>query len=335
VLGRHVVGRTVPPALAPLFTPWKRFGWVGVDLFFVLSGFLVSGLLFAEHQRRGELRPLRFLGRRGFKIYPAFYLMLLVSWFLVEGRVAPMVFVDEALFIQNYTAQLWGHTWSLAIEEHFYIALALGLWLLARAGRAEPFRHLPRIFVGVAVAALAGRLITFALVRPVWLIHPTHLRIDGLLFGTVLSYAWAYHRERLKAVVGRFRGVIALASAALLVPCAAGTLENSFLLNTVGLTANYLGFGGFLLLAITAGDSERWRRLMRPLATIGFYSYSIYLWHMPLRAMSTVHLAGRIGPGGALLAYLAGSVVFGIVAARIVELPFLRLRDRLLPSRSA
>src|SRR5438874_1796726 len=69
VLGRHfrTVDYGIPAALSVLLRPWHAFGWIGVDLFFVLSGFLVSGLLFAEYRRTGALRAWRFLGRRGFK----------------------------------------------------------------------------------------------------------------------------------------------------------------------------------------------------------------------------------------------------------------------------
>src|ERR1700719_755153 len=95
-----------------------RGGWVGVDLFFVLSGFLVSGLLFREHEKFGSISAKRFLVRRGFKIYPPF-------WLLIAFTVAVMALrhhqfdlrglVSELLFIQNYRTGLWPHTWSLAV----------------------------------------------------------------------------------------------------------------------------------------------------------------------------------------------------------------------------
>ena len=66
----------MPHVLRPFVQRWVNFGWVGVDLFFVLSGFLVSGLLFQEYQRHGKIRVGRFLIRRGFKIYPSFYVFI-------------------------------------------------------------------------------------------------------------------------------------------------------------------------------------------------------------------------------------------------------------------
>src|SRR5882762_10148526 len=108
---------------------WMKTGWVGVDLFFVLSGFLVSGLLFSEYQKVGKLRIKRFLIRRGLKIYPPFYTLLLATVCLVavlgNNSIPGKVLLSEGLFVQNYGPAFWGHTWSLAVEEHFYLLLAL------------------------------------------------------------------------------------------------------------------------------------------------------------------------------------------------------------------
>src|SRR3989338_4897751 len=111
VLGRHIV--QVPAGGIGLFLMdvWQNCGWIGVDLFFVLSGFLVSGLLFSEYKLHGSIELSRFFIRRGLKIYPAYYLMGLASvvYFITFGfRVPPMNVISEALFIQNYTdVSLW------------------------------------------------------------------------------------------------------------------------------------------------------------------------------------------------------------------------------------
>ena len=111
-------------------------GWVGVDLFFVLSGFLVSNLLFQEYTKTGNVKPLRFLARRGLKIYPLYYLMIFVFW-QVSVYFDPNYaathqkhLLVECLFVQNYLPQfmMTNQTWSLAIEEHFYIGLAVLMW---------------------------------------------------------------------------------------------------------------------------------------------------------------------------------------------------------------
>src|SRR5689334_22886162 len=155
-----VLGRHAGPGLRPL---WE-FGWMGVDLFFVLSGFLVSGLLFHEYRRHGRIRPFWFLGRRGFKIYPAFYFLLLVTWLLGRRFIPGRYFVYEALFVQNYFGFIWNQTWSLAVEEHFYFGLTLTAWALARFQPApDPFRGLPQIGAVVLALVLALRLVVFSI----------------------------------------------------------------------------------------------------------------------------------------------------------------------------
>jgi peptidoglycan/LPS O-acetylase OafA/YrhL len=97
---------------------FSRVGWTGVDLFFVLSGFLISGLLFSEYKKRHAINYKRFFIRRGLKIYPAFYTFLLIT-----GIAGQLVFhthptfvqyLHEVFFIMNYRQRFWDHTWTLA-----------------------------------------------------------------------------------------------------------------------------------------------------------------------------------------------------------------------------
>jgi peptidoglycan/LPS O-acetylase OafA/YrhL len=340
VLGRHILDlqHGIPPALGAVLRPWNRFGWIGVDFFFVLSGFLVSGLLFQEYRRYGRVRPFWFLGRRGFKIYPGFYFLLFATWLWKGGAIPTRYYLSESLFLQNYLEFIWNHTWSLAIEEHFYLALTFSLWALVRfRPPPDPFRALPRAGSAILVLVLALRFVTFSIHPHGNLLYPTHLRLDALLFGTLIAYGWSFHRDALAAWVRRFRASITVISFVLLVPCLLLPVEDNFVVNTVGLTTNYLGFGGLVLLAIVAAEqpSPRRTRILRPLAAVGFYSYSIYLWHMPMYILTHALLPQLVGAPASIAAYLAGSLVMGWLTARVIELPFLRLRDRLLPSRAA
>src|SRR5881394_2769913 len=134
-------------------------GWARVDLFFVLSGFLISGLLFREHQQYRRIDFKQFIVRRGLKIYPAFYCLIAATvgiavlnrWNLPWKRIFAEVF-----FVQNYFIGLWSHTWSLAIEEHFYLLLPLLLMALARINQRneDPFHLLPWIYAGLTSVLL-------------------------------------------------------------------------------------------------------------------------------------------------------------------------------------
>src|SRR5437870_3427941 len=155
VLGHHMAPPNPDVAfpVRAIAVVWQRAGWAGVDLFFVLSGFLVSGLLFAEWQHHGRMLALRFLVRRAFKIYPPFYLLLATTGLLVwrAGNVSSdyvRALVAEAAYVQNYREGVWNHTWSLAIEEHFYLLLPLSLLLLLRREGKDPFAPL---MIGVPV----------------------------------------------------------------------------------------------------------------------------------------------------------------------------------------
>lgn len=329
VLARHAPLAGLPEWLAVPMKVIHRGGWAGVDLFFVLSGFLVSGLLFREWREHGRLRAGRFLLRRGFKIYPAFYVMLAVvlAWAAWHGRWPgwPIV-LSEVFFVQNYGPSLFPHTWSLAVEEHFYLTLPLVLWL-ARGEKARPFASLPAVVLGVCIVCLGLRLAAAwdsdVAVRANYV--PTHLRCDGLFFGALLAWLHHFHREQLAAFVAQRRTALALAAAALLAPAFALELGPVWFLHTAGFTLLYLGAGALVLLAVHSG----WRR--GPVAWIGFYSYSIYLWHI---AVQRILLPKLLPPDAApvlvLALYFAAAIVAGIVMAWVVELPFLRLRERLV-----
>ena len=141
VFGRHLE-LPEPDGLAGIAARvWFRIGWLGVDLFFVLSGFLIGGLLLTEHARHGRIDVGRFLIRRGLKIYPAYLVFIgyLVCMPLLKVALrgddpVPVLaaqwqlYWPNLLFLQNYIGtNPAGHTWTLAVEEHFYLLLP---WLL-------------------------------------------------------------------------------------------------------------------------------------------------------------------------------------------------------------
>ncbi len=149
--GSYVLGpipwQSVSITVKELITVLAPHGERGVDIFFVLSGFLVAGLLMHECARTGNVDLRRFFFRRGFKIYPSFWLLVLVTAiqaYLKTGRVPIVSLVTELLFIQNYIPGLWEHTWSLAVEEHFYLILIGVFFLLKHCGGADTIGDIPK-----------------------------------------------------------------------------------------------------------------------------------------------------------------------------------------------
>lgn len=205
VLGRHV---GTPPETWSTFQAWCRGGWIGVDLFFVLSGFLVSGLLFSEYKSRGHLSIGRFYMRRGWKIYPPFYALIAATVVLRTAVDWPFTWqslLSEMVFTQSYVHGLWNHTWSLAVEEHFYLILPLVLVLVLRLNRgsATPLKPVLALAGCVAVAALVMRLANWYY-RPAYsnLSHlfSSHLRLDSLFFGVAIAYAISFPHEQIPRV---------------------------------------------------------------------------------------------------------------------------------------
>ena len=346
VIGRHL---RIPYSLSPssptrvLADVWQRGGWIGVDLFFVLSGFLVSGLLFREHQQHGKVSLGRFFVRRGLKIYPAFYVFLLgtVMLRLAWGRhLEPSQILAELFFVQNYVHGVWNHTWSLAVEEHFYILLPLLLLVLLKRfrGRSDPFTALPLI-CGALMAALLGlriwnaATVTFDSATHVF---PTHLRIDSLMFGVLLSYWFHYHRERFRSVVMRHRTALTALGIALLTPAFVANLSETPWLYTAGFTVFAFGSGALLATALHA--PELLKRLLLPVAKVGAYSYSIYLWHLPILGYFLTWVEGTLGMRlpwwPRTLLGVTACIVFGIGISQLIEYRVLTFRDRMFPSRS-
>lgn len=333
---------------------FSHFGWAGVDLFFVLSGYLISNLLFREWQRTGTISYSRFFIRRGYKIYPAFYLLLIftiahaipfreemgISWFLH--------LLSEMFFLQNYWLKFWPHTWSLAVEEHFYLALPLVLLAMGYASRktgrlrkapnADPFRSLLWLFVIVALACLAGRWAVVANgVRWFGYSHfPTHLRIDSLLFGVLISYGFNFHGTRIRKFVGKNSPLCLLVALICLSPIPFLSVSDRFL-ESAGLTLTYLGFGSLLVWALLLPDDAIPRRnwLIRFLVLTGQASYCIYLWHVPFRVLVRQGhdlIFGSAAPAWlGLIEFYFGSIFFGALLTKLIEEPLLRYRDRAHP----
>jgi peptidoglycan/LPS O-acetylase OafA/YrhL len=314
------------------YLPGSSRGWAGVDLFFVLSGFLISGLLFQQWTKTGSLRIPRFYLRRGLKIYPAFYMLLVATPLLAAWmpKRAPSQYLTEIFFLQSYLRPVWTHTWSLSVEEHFYLFLPIALWIMQRLDKSpDPFRHLLKVFAVAAVGCPILRTIA-AYHQPWWNWIPTmqtHLRIDALLFGVLLCYLRRFRPETFRRLAQSPLGWPVMAMAAVML------LEfekREFIMKSIGLTIVYLGFGFLLIRTVDARPPRLARPLVSFLARIGFYSYSIYLWHLAIRLL-VLHWAHLSSGFLQFAAYFVAAILGGIGASKLIEIPVLAYRDRYFP----
>jgi peptidoglycan/LPS O-acetylase OafA/YrhL len=313
-------------------------GGYGVDLFFVLSGFLVSGLLFREYKEKGSTSIGRFLVRRGFKIYPAFYIYLLVTvlidTFYFHHPPPFSNILTEALFWQSYGVPLRFHTWSLSVEEHFYFILALFIFLSVKFKWLSNVKFMLTAIIGFILLIVAFRL-QFCLKhydnpQPFF---GTHMRADGLFMGVLLSYVWHFIPEViLKLQKMRFT---LLAIALLLISHIFYVLPESMMMVSVGYNMMHLGFA---LLIIFVADplneslSKKYKTLnyiSLMVCFIGVNSYSIYLWHLVVKDFVTVQSLWVN-----TIVFFIGAITIGVLSSLLIENNFMKLADRYFPRKT-
>ena len=310
----------------------NEIGWIGVDLFFVISGFLVSGLIFKEIKSKGEFSSARFLIRRGFKIYPSFYLLIGATLLVALGggkKISHSQVLSEIFFYQNYVAGLWNHTWSLGVEEQFYFLVALLMSFLVKAKKIIYFPILCALVFIICPILRIHHAIghNFSYIPS---LTATHFRIDSLFFGSFLSYLHVFRVDKFQKIQLIFKKLWPMASfIALLLPWWF-PLTKSILMQTIGFTILAICSGVILvgLLDIT-WHLKTWKNF----AFVGSCSYPIYLFHMPCKfwpkAIIQKAFGITISPPFDILVFFFSALVLGILISCIFEQPLLKIRNRI------
>lgn len=332
-------------------------GWAGVDLFFVLSGFLITGILLDTRTATNYFSG--FYARRVLRIFPLYYVVLtaviLTGVFLNSSTVSAVLPQpsDRWLYYSYLTNWLnlwkehWGrgytnylaHFWSLAVEEQFYFVWPLIVWLI-------PSRAVP--WVAGCLAAFA------ALLRLAWVAHSgaqiaiaisTFTRMDALFIGALSASLFRNPalmlraRKWLPSIAILGIGSFLLAFSALLLSDLqdADALEDATMLlsQSGGYTALAIGFGALVLLAAYRSQENNWFQAIlrsRTLESIGTYSYGIYVFHVPLLGAANIYLAPRLFPDDepGLWMGLAFIVVFAAVTFIVSALSYNLFERRIL-----
>ncbi|KRF12627.1 hypothetical protein ASH02_13830 [Nocardioides sp. Soil796] len=299
-------------------------GTVGVTMFFTLSGFLITALLLEERKHNGRVSLRKFYARRALRLLPALCLFLGAIGLMATSLDSPVVpsttdFLGALFYVGNYTSAIHGHdtlifhTWSLAVEEQFYIVWPLILIVVMRWGGR-------RLLVGIAgagaaLAVLIRGYLYLAGADGFRLAFSTDSRMDGLLVGC-LAAAWMTGRTP-----GRNRPV--LASVALVGACTLSLVGLKSELLFVTTLVPWLTACSILLLVQQSHEGllTTW-----PMRILGQRSYAVYLWHYPIFSM-----AAAVAWPWTLVGFLvAGVITAGIahLSWRCVEEPFLRLKER-------
>ena len=327
-MGWHLNGGSMTLAVSDVWLhPGRVIGWAGVDLFFVLSDFLVGGLVIREVSATRAFDYRRFLIRRAFRLWPVLYVYLAVQVVLTDRSwtsFVPQVF----LHVQNYFETPLLHLWSLAVEEQFYLLIGLSLPFLARL-RLTARHVLAGLVAIVLVTWLLRPLAALAGIDPHALQVQTQYRLDGLALGVALALLAQRFPERYARLA---RPRLLNLAAALAAFTALFWLTDDLARAAFGYTLAAIG-SAFAILAIHGSRNRFFASPpARLLAIIGLYSYPMYIWHNGIGNRITPRLAEMAGitsPDLVVIAKYALSIGLAIVIGLAIEQPFMRLRDRL------
>jgi peptidoglycan/LPS O-acetylase OafA/YrhL len=324
--------------LANHLTGWPHGGFVGVDVFFVISGFLITGLLIRDHAQTGRIGFRRFYLRRAKRLAPAALLVALVTatlcWLLFPAQRFTQLLADAAastLFAANWRFAATGtdylhatdalspyqHYWSLSVEEQFYL-----LWpLIVLIGLTISRRGHPRTVP--LIAAIAGCSFAWAAwestTHPTWAYFSTASRAWELGAGALLACVTPW----LHSVPDRLRPWCAWSGLAL-IAAAAALIGSDVAFPAPGATIAVLGTA--LVIAAGTGSAARsLRPLTGPVAVyIGTISYSVYLWHLPVIVFVGALLPER--SGRYLILATALIAMLSMLTYHFVEEPLRRAR---------
>ena len=328
--------------------------WIGVDLFFVLSGYLVARILLKDIEQNGRLRFGRFFIRRGLKIYPSFYVFIfftVILTALIRQTGIPAFSIElswqrilaEIFYVQHLTDSVWLHTWTLGVEEQFYILLPLLMFMVMRTGHLA--RNLLRLMIGFIIVITVFRFLechTGQIVYDQTHLIDFHFRIDALFLGVAAACIEKLYIQKLLRIPSWIWVALTLLGIAIIMAFAFLSPVLSCQMARTGYTFVNLSFAIWILSVVVLRKKEysglsflKPYILFKPIASIGLYSYNIYLWHAfsidVLFAIVYVTTKANIFFPYAwryLAPYLVLSVLMGYIMTQFLEIPILKWRDR-------
>jgi peptidoglycan/LPS O-acetylase OafA/YrhL len=346
VLMSHYTGFV---AQAPVFGALGAVGWAGVDLFFVLSGYLIGNQILAPIARDEAFSLKTFFMRRLLRTLPNYYVVL-AAYVLVDRLAPHSSMLGKGLpplwqmltFTQNIGLAYgltFTHSWSLCIEEQFYVVLPLVVLALARFKRSAPLAWC--VLGGAIVLGMAARAVSYlkfghdAFMAEVY--YSSLCRADELLPGVAIAMLRNFHPAAFARLQRHANALFGLGLAAVVAVLACIHLDrpDTLLTTTFGFSFTAIGFA--LLACAALGPGCVLNRVRVPGASsLALWSYAVYLAHKPVFMLLRPHLVRLdIAPDAppTIAAVMATGIGAGWLLYRLVETPFMRLRARWYPAR--
>ena len=319
------------------------WGWTGVDLFFVLSGFLIGGQLFARIARDQPISYSEFYFKRSLRILPAYFVVLalyiLFPGFKERSELPPLW--RMVTFTQNFGLDLskegaFSHAWSLCIEEQFYLILPLFIIVLKTPKKAVWL--LPTLFVfGLAIRAylwydVLPKAPSFGKAYYMYIYYPTWSRLDGLLAGVAIAAFYHFQPEAWQKLTRHGNRILLIALALIAGAWAIAHDDHQYEMRGAifGYPAISIAYGALVLAALSP-TCVLYRYSSRVTRFIATLSYSIYLTHKQLIHLTHEFLSPRGIDNDSYTSFwisTAVAILGGWLLHLVVEKPFLRIRDR-------
>ncbi len=328
---------------------FNQFGWTGVDLFFVLSGFLISSQLFAQMKRGKNISLKEFFVKRFFRILPIYFVVVAIYFcfpFFREQEQLPPLW-KFLTFTQNFGLDrvnygTFSHAWSLCVEEHFYLLLPLILILLTMSNR---FHKAYWILLILFLAGFVLRLFSWHYLFlpaisegsgqgfwPKFIYYPTYNRLDGLLVGVSIAAMYQYLPKTWEKV-SKFGNLLLIVGLALLTVAYIYCSDlGSYATSVYGFPFISVGYG-FLVLGAICPSSILYKWNSRVTTLIATLSYGIYLSHKGVVKVAQdllTPLGMDENSNLMLIACTAACVLIAWILHQIIEKPFMKMRNRIL-----
>lgn len=341
-------GRGIPSWLGPI----KQIGWTGVDLFFVLSGYLIGFLLLKEYKETGKLNFKRFYLKRFFRIIPAYIAVLIVYYSLPnlrEGSGLPSIW-RFLTFTQNFgldaqTQKSFSHAWSLCIEEHFYLLLPITITLVfkSRVQKITPLIIISLIVLGFFlriynwnehvqpfIDSENRRQVFLGFISKVY--YPSYNRMDGLIIGFSIAAIFNF-KPRIKDFLTKHGNIVLLIGLGLFL-LAYKICETFISYKTMVYGLPLMSFAyGVIVIAAISPTCIIYKLRSKFTFIIATLSYAIYLTHKQLYHLVRIGIAkfeNEMLEQWTFWICILIAIIGGLILHILIEKPFMRLRDKVI-----